>query len=250
MKINTHTLSRRTLTGCLIAAVSSALISLASAQISPEARELARAVAKQLDGADAIHLVASHKIDPAIGVGEKFEKGPIEIHVKRPNRFHALQRAGGETREIAYDGRQLCLMHPELKHHALVPLRASSIGQFGDRLDSEFGFRPPLGELLSGDLVGQLFLHVTSAKIEGEEWVGFTPCQRLHFEQKGMSGDLWIAKKDKLPRKYRLTFTDVAGNPTWEIRLKQWELNGPVDDRLFSKRPAADSQKVDLLRSR
>ena len=77
--------------------------------------------------------------------------------------------------------------------------------------------------------------------------MGLTRCDRLHFEQEGMTGDLWVAKKDGLPRRYLLTF---PGGRTWDILLTKWELNTPVDEALFNKRPAADSQKVQMLKSR
>jgi hypothetical protein len=220
------------------------------AEIEPAARALADEVAAKLGAAQTLRLTATHRIDPALGVGSRLEKGPLTITVKRPNRFHAIQQAGPETREIAYDGKTLCLMHPELKHHALESLRAGSVAQFADRVDERFGFRPPVAELLSADFATQLFRHVSTAKVTGTEWVGWTACERLHFEQDGMTGDLWVGKKDRLPRRYRLTFTDVAGSPAWDIRLKSWELGVSVDESLFTKRPPADSHKVPLLKSR
>ena len=220
------------------------------AGIDPAAQALAREVATKLGAAQTIRLTASHKIDPALGVGSRLEKGPLEITVKRPNRFYAIQRAGQDTREIAYDGKTLCLIHPELKNHALEPLQAGSIDQFADQVDARFGFRPPVAELLSADLATQLFRQVASATVTGVEWVGFTPCERLHFEQDGMTGDLWVGKKDRLPHRYRLTFTGIAGSPAWDIRLKKWELNPPVDELLFTKRPAAGSHKVRMLKAR
>jgi hypothetical protein len=65
-----------------------------------------------------------------------------------------------------------------------------------------------------------------------------------------MTGDLWVGVKDGLPRRLLLTFTDTAGHPTWDIRLKKWELDPPVDHKLFSKRPATGSQKVPMLKGR
>ncbi|MDB6135276.1 MAG: hypothetical protein JWM59_3519 [Verrucomicrobiales bacterium] len=222
----------------------------AQAEIEPAARELAKAVADKVGSAQTIRLTARHHLDPALGVGVKIENGPLEITVKRPNQFYTIQPAGAETRELAFDGKTLCLMHPQLKHHALEPLKAGSIDQFADRVDERFGFRPPIAELLSKDVAAQLFLYVTSARVTGKESVGWTRCERLHFEQPGMTGDLWVGVKDKLPRRYLLTFTDIAGMPTWDIRLTKWELNVPVDERLFAKRPAADSQKIRMLKSR
>lgn len=236
--------------GIAIALFGATFTPTTQAGVDPAARALAKEVAAKLGSAQTIRLTASHKIDPALGVGSRLEKGPLEITVKRPNRFYAIQRAGAETRELAYDGRTLALIHPELKNHALEPLRAGSIDEFADQVDARFGFRPPVAELLSSDLATQIFRHVTSATVSGTEWVGLTPCERLHFEQDGMTGDLWVGKKDRLPRRYRLTFTDIAGSPTWDIHLKRWELNPPVDEQLFAKRPAAGSHRVRMLKSR
>lgn len=225
-------------------------VTTAQAEIEPAARELAKSVSAKLGTAQTIKLTAKHQLDPRLGVGAKIEKGPIEITVQRPNKFYAIQPAGQQTREIAYDGTTLCLMHPQLQHHALAPLKAGSIEQFADRVDERFGFRPPIAELLSKDIATQLFLNVTTAKVLGTESVGWTRCERLHFEQPGMTGDLWVGVKDKLPRRYVLTFTSVKGTPTWDIRLSKWELNTPVDVRLFAKRPAASSHQIPMLKSR
>lgn len=220
------------------------------ADIEPAAHALAKSVAAKIGGAQTIRLTAKHTLDPRLGVGAGHEKGPIEFTVRRPNQFHAIQRASAETREIAFDGKFLCVMYPEMKHHSLEPVKAASIDQFADLVDEKFGFRPPVAELLSADVASQLMRHVTSAKIIGIEKVGWTRCERLHFEQDGMTGDLWVGVKDKLPRRYLLTFTGIQGHPTWDIRLTRWELNAPVDGTLFSKRPAADSHKVQMLKSR
>ena len=224
--------------------------SIAKAGIEPEAREIAKAMAAKIGAAQTIRLTARHQLDPALGVGAKIEKGPIQITVKRPNRFFAVMRAGHETREIAFDGTTFCVMHPQLKHHAMEPLKAASIELFADRVDEKFGFRPPVAELLASDVAKQLFRDVTTARVAGSEMIGFVRCQRLHFEQPGMRSDVWVGLHDNLPRRYLLTFTDVPGDPEWDIRLSNWELNVPVDEALFSKRPAPDSQKVKMLISR
>lgn len=241
---------RRILSVMLAAAAVFSAAPQAQAEIQPAARDLAQAVAGKLGGAQTIRLTARHRLDPRLGVGAKIENGPLEITVQRPNRFYAIQPAGEQTREIAFDGRTLCLMHPRLKHHALEPLRAGTIEQFADRVDEHFGFRPPIAELLAKDAAAQLFRHVTTARVVGVESVGWVRCERLHFEQRGMTGDLWVGVKDKLPRRYLLTFTGVKGRPTWDIRLSKWELDGPVDARLFGKRPAADSHQIKMLKSR
>ena len=237
---------------CLAAAfVATALApSAAKGEIEPAARELVKSTSGKLGSAQTIRLTAKHKLHPTLAVGTKLDQGPLKITVQRPNHCYVLQPAGDETRELMFDGGTLCLMQPDLKIHAITPVKAGSIDQLADAMDERFGFRPPVAELLSADAAKQILLNVTSAKVTGTEWIGFTRCERLHFEQAGMTGDLWVGQKDRLPRRYLLTFTGLSGHPTWDIRMSKWELNVPVDASLFSKRPAADSQKVQLLKSR
>ena len=233
-------------------ALTVALTSAASiqAEITPEARTLAEAAAKKLTSAQTLRLTAKHQLNGALIQGALLEKGPLDFTVKRPNQLYVLQRAGENTRELAWDGKTLCVMHPTVKHHAIVPLKAASIEALADAMDQRFGFRPPVAELLSNDLVGQLFVNATSARVVGREWCSWTRCDRLQIVQEGMVGDIWIGVKDHLPRRMLLSFTSLDGNPTWDIRLSKWELDVPVDTNLFSKRPAADSQKVEMVRSK
>lgn len=227
-----------------------ALLTQGKAEIEPDAKALVESVATKLQSAKTLRVTAKHKLADPIGVGSKLDNGPLLITVKRPNQFYVMQSAKDETREMAYDGKEICIMHPELKHHALEPLKAASIEQFADKMETQFGFRPPVAELLSEDMATQLWNNVTSAKVVGNERVGWTRCKRLHFVQEGMTGDLWVGIKDNLPRRYLLTFTNLTGNPTWDIRFSKWELNEPADDSLFTKRPAADSTLVKMLKSR
>ena len=220
------------------------------AQISTEATALATKVAQALAPASSLKVKAKHRIDPAIAPSKGLSEGPLQITVQRPNRCHVYQAAGDQTRELAFDGKTFVFINPVLKIHAVEPLRAATLDELGDRLDQRFGFRPPVLELLSADLPKQLFANATSASVTGREWIGWTRCERLHIEQEGLTGDLWVGTKDHLPRRLLLTFTGTAARPQWDIRVSDWELGAPVDERLFTKRPAADSQPTKLLKSR
>lgn len=222
----------------------------ARAEVTPDAMALAKAVSAKLGAAATIQLTATHKMDAILGTGTKLDAGPLTITVKRPNQCYVLQAADHETRELAYDGKTLCLLHPFLKFHAQEKLKAGNIEKFSEAMEERFGFRPPVIELLSSNLTEQLFVRNTSAIIVGREWVGWTLCERLHIEQEGLTRDLWIGVKDQLPHRELLTFTNLNGHPKWDIRLSKWRFDGPIEESLFSKRPAADSFRVSMLKSR
>ena len=113
------------------ATISAALITTlaisAKADISPEAMALAKAVNSKLAPAKTIQLTATHKVDAELSASAKLNKGALNITVKRPNQCYVLQAAGTETRELAYDGKTLSLIQPELKLHSLESLNASTI---------------------------------------------------------------------------------------------------------------------------
>ncbi|MBL9116160.1 MAG: DUF2092 domain-containing protein [Verrucomicrobiaceae bacterium] len=227
-----------------------AVANSARADISPEAMALAKAISAKLAPARTIQLKASHQIDPALSASTKLNQGALTITVKRPNQCYVLQPAGAETRELAYDGRTLSLIQPELKVHSLETLKAGTIEQFANAMNERFGFRPPVAELLASDLPGELFINATSAEVAGKEWVGFTRCERLHIEQDGLIGDIWVAIKDKLPRRMMLTFTGMKTQPRWDIRLTKWKLDASINETLFTKRAGPDSQLTPMVKSR
>jgi len=192
------------------------------AAIDPAARAFADSVTAKLGAASTIRLTAKHRLDPRLGVGQKLEQGPLQITVQRPNRFHVFQPAGEQTREVAFDGSTVCVMHPGMKHHAIEPLKARSIDEFSDVLDRRFGFRPPVAELLGRDLGATLFRDAASARVVGFDRLGWTRCERLQIVQQGMTTDLWVGAKDRLPRKLVITFSNEPGSPAWEIKFSKW----------------------------
>lgn len=221
-----------------------------SAAMDPAAMELLKAASDKLGAASTVQLQAEHKLDPALGLGIAADRGPIEIMVKRPNQFYAIQQAGNETREIAYDGKTLFVMHPAAKHHASGTVEADSIEQFAQLVDERFGFRPPVAELLANDMASELLIDVTSVRSLGKQREGGVHCDHLQLIQPGMSTDLWVGAEDKLPRRLLITVTQLARNPTWDVRFSKWKLDAPLDESLFAKRPAAGSQQVQMLKSR
>lgn len=222
----------------------------ANPAIEPAAAALVKSVATKLEAATTVALQARHTLHPSLGSGNNLDKGPIAITMARPNKFHAVQPAGRETREIAYDGSTFIVMSPQLGHHATAKLPAKSMDELASMLDKQFGFRPPVAELLSENLPATLFSDATSAKVLGVESIGWKRYEHVQIVQKGMITDIWIGSKDKLPHRLLYTYTDLPGNPTWDIGLTKWKLNAPVDTAAFSKKPAADSMPVQMLKAR
>jgi hypothetical protein len=223
--------------------------STSTPKLDPAALTLLKASSAKVGAAQTIQVEAEHQLDPRLGLGLALDQGRIEVSVKRPNQFYAIHPAGAETREIAYNGHVLCVMYPGARNYASEPVEAANIEQFALHMDERFGFRPPLADLLASDMAAELLIDVTSARLLRRERVGGIECEHLRLDQEGMTSDLWLGVDDRLPRRLLTTVTDMPGNPQWDIHLSRWKLNAPLDETLFSKRPAADWQKVQMLKS-
>ncbi len=219
-------------------------------KMEPAALAVLKSMSDKLGSAQTVQVEAEHKLDRRLGIGSGIDQGSIELAVKRPNQFYAIQPAGLDTREIAYDGTTLCVMHPGRKHHALETLPSKNIEGFAQLVDERFGFRPPVAELLASDAQAELLFDVTSVQLLGSEHLGWTRCDHLQLGQPGMTVELWIGTADHLPRRMLMTTTDIKGHPTWNVRFTKWKLNEPLNESLFSKRPAPDSQKAPMVKSR
>lgn len=221
----------------------------AKQKMDPAALALLNASSAKLGAAKTLKVSAEHLLDPKLGLGLAIDQGRIELAVKRPNHFYNIHPVGAETREIAYNGHQLCVMHPGEKNYALESLEAKNIEEFALQMDAQYGFRPPLAELVASDMAAELLIDVTSAQLLKKERVGGVECEHIRLDQEGMITDVWLGVSDKLPYRLLTTITDMPGNPKWDFRLSKWQLNIPLDESLFSKRPASDSVKVQMLPS-
>jgi hypothetical protein len=101
---------------CLIAlgvaaGLSSCTTTSSISNSNPKSDATLISMSAKISQAQTIRVTATHKVDPALGVGSKLENGPVEITVKRPNQFYSIQQAGAETREIVFDGKTLCMIH-------------------------------------------------------------------------------------------------------------------------------------------
>lgn len=248
MKSSRTSNSKKSLLSLLL--VIAFLPGIAFGQICPKADVEVSAMAAKFAAAQTATVTAVHTMDPLIGLGLAARKAPIHVSVERPNKFHATHAAGDATRTVLYDGETLFVIHPGPGHHAEERLAAPTIERLGDLVFARFGFRPPLSDLLASDPRKELYREVTRVEHLGIDRVGWSRCHHIQMTQPGMLTDVWIDAKDHLPQKLLYTYTEISGSPEWKIRFRRWALDTPIDAGLFAQRPAANSQRVQMLKSR
>ena len=211
----------------------------------PAALEVLRSVQAKLAASNTLSVEARRATS-----WEDQNDGPVSVTFERPNRFLAHQGTGSVEKVLAYDGTALRFLMPGVLLHAEQTLKAADTSALADAMLARFGFRPPLAELLAPDLVKEMAREGATITMGKTKCVGWTKCRHLIITQPGQTTEIWVGMKDSLPRRYRITFDDGAGQSWMDTRFKKWKFGVPTTPEQFRPAPAAGSYAVNLLKSR
>ncbi len=133
------------------------------------------------------------------------------VIVSRPNRLVAESSGDTANRKFCYDGKTVTLY--DKTHHTYGTEKAAdTIDATLDQIHEQFGYTPPLSDVLFADPYRVLTEKVESGTYVGRNSVGDTKCHHLAFRQKGIDWQIWIAEGDKpLPRKLVITYKREHG---------------------------------------
>ena len=226
----------------------------ASATPQPSARDLLRKMSDTLAAAQTFRFSATREIDGALlGVEDVPLKARIDALVQRPDKFAAtaVSRAG-ERRFIA-DGRTLTLFESRTNFFAVVPMPAT-IDALVDRLDTKYGFVPPLAEFALSNPYEEFRRGADTVAWLGREKIGGSPlfglgaveCDRIALKGPDADAELWIGVADHLPRKLVATFKNLPAKPRLTVRFHRWDLAAKATPADFAFTPPKGATKIEM----
>ena len=104
-----------------------------------------------------------------------------------------------------------------------------------------------MADLLVADPYESLTLGADTGRNLGTAKVGSLTCDHLRFVQVGVDWEIWIAKKDSLPRRFEITFKDIEGNPKIRSEIHSWDLATTNDSDTFVARAPKEYQKIEMI---
>lgn len=219
----------------------------------PDGNEVLRAMSAKLAAAKAFTFEAHRHSHGVVIPGEAApEDVQISVAVKRPDGFVARAKGRSDTREIIFNGRTLTVFDATHRFYATAPLRTSIDGMLA-ALETDYGFRPPLAELASSDIRGDIRHRVQAVKYLGTERLpaGFlglrgVECHRLQLAGKAVDAELWVGVADQLPRKLVVTLKQHGGQPRLTATIDQWNLAPQLAASEFQFQPSAGAKRVPL----
>lgn len=212
-----------------------------------EARALAvvERMTARIAGAERLAMKGEIAWDTVQADGRTLEFGATrEIVVRRPDRLRVdiAPREGGAKR-LLYDGTQLVLEDLEHAVYATVA-RSGSLDDVAEYAGERLGVPVALAEFLSPDLPALLTEKIDDARYVGESTVDGEPCDHVSLRNEIAGMQLWVSRKDSLPRRITITYEHEEGQPQFRARFTGWDLAPKAPDSLFAFEPPKGAERI------
>lgn len=216
-----------------------------------DAEGVLRAMSDKLAQSKRFTFEATREVDAALREGTAVpEKARVSVAVSRSNQIAARSESQEGTRRLIADGRRLTVVDEKNKTYAQIPM-AVSIDQLVDKLDTVYGFTPPLAEFALSDVRADLKKQARTmkclgtGKVGGFLGLGGEECHRVALTGRSADAVLWVSTSDQLPRRLVATFRQ-PGNPQLRVNFSAWNLNAPLTPADFAFTAPKGAQKVEL----
>jgi hypothetical protein len=230
----------------------------ASAQMAPyesaiessmddRAEEVMRQMSTKLAAAEAFTIRGRRSVDPELAAGtDAVQRTDIEVSIKRPNMLYAEARGEGDHRKMFYDGETFTLVDMEQGLYSTVD-RPGNIDVLLRTLSQEYGFNPPVSDILVADPFAHLMRNVVAGKHLGQEQVDGKSTDHLRFEEEYLTWDLWVDSEEKVPVKMIAKVPGMEGTPKLVAEGIEVDLNPDLDEGIFVFDPTGESREIPMV---
>jgi hypothetical protein len=209
--------------------------------------QLLRQMSDTLGQAKKLTFKVHRTLDAALVEDSLFaDDTQIEVSVSRPGKFQATSDTKDGVRRIFFDGQKLSIYDEMMKLYATAPV-AGTIDDAVAKIDTEYGFTPPLAEFILSDPYKALGQHIKSKAYKGKENVAGVECHHLGLSGDVADSELWIGTADLLPRKLVATFKNREGSPKLQADFSSWNTAPTLDDTMFAFVAPKDAENIDMI---
>jgi len=221
----------------------------------PDGDAILRAMCDKLSAAQSLRFEAVREIDAALLEGrDAASKATVSVVMQRPARIAATSVSRCGTRRFVADGANLSVLDAKENLYAVIPM-AVGIDGLVQRLDTHYGFTPPLAEFAVSDVYAQFrreartVSYAGKGRLGGFLGLGGTLCHRLSLSGPQADAELWVGVADNLPKRLVATFR-TEGQPQVRIRFRSWEIDPAVAPETFTFNPPAGSARIEMWTTR
>ena len=206
-----------------------------------------RAMSAKLSAAQHLTVSATRTVDAALSPNSKVKRNSrVTVKLSRPDGVAAKSQDDSGTRVLFYDGSSMTIVDWQGKLYASVPVSGDIDGMI-DQVEDRWGVTPALADLLVADPYESLPQGADTGRNLGTVSVGGHSCDHLRFVQPGVDWEIWISRKDSLPRRFEITFKDIDGQPKLRSDIHSWDLTTAHSPDDFVARAPKGSQKIEMI---
>lgn len=167
-----------------------------------------------------------------------------KIVLRRPDRLRVdLQPREGGAKRLLYDGSQLVLQDLEHNVYATVA-RSGPVDDVVEYAGARLGVPVALADFLSPDLPKRLTEEIDDAAYVGEATIDGELCDHVSLRNEIAGMQLWVARKDSLPRRIAITYEHEEGQPQFRAHFAGWDLSPKASDSVFTFEPPAGAERI------
>jgi hypothetical protein len=211
----------------------------------PEAIAVVERMAARIAGAERFAMKGEIAWDTVQADGRTLEFGANrEVVVRRPDRLRVdiAPREGGAKR-LLYDGSQLVL--EDLAHNVYATVaRSGSLDDIAAYAGERLGVPVALAEFLSPDLPELLTEKIDDASYVSESTIDGELCDHVSLRNEVAGLQLWVSRKDSLPRRVTITYEHEEGQPQFRARFAGWDLAPKAPDSVFAFEPPKGAERI------
>jgi hypothetical protein len=219
---------------------------------TPEAAAAGERILKQMSeelaGAATLSFATTEFLEGVRDTGEKrafhFSR---KVTVRRPDAmFLELHGSGGTELEAAayYDGTTLSLRSDARRAWAQTEV-PGTLDEMLDDVAQRFSLPLPFADVVYSSPYDALLGTSAEGGFAGRESVEGIECAALAYEDEFVEVRIWIPTSGPpLPRRLRLVYKQMPGQPISELTFTSWSVGIDVDDETFTFSPDPDFSRI------
>lgn len=211
----------------------------------PQALAVVERMTAQIAGTERFAMKGEIAWDTVQADGRTLEFGATrEIVVRRPDRLRVdITSREGDAKRLLYDGSQLVLQDLEHDVYAAV-VRSGPLDDIAEYAGERLGVPVALAEFLSPELPKLLTEKIDDASYVGESTIDGELCDHVSLRNEIAGLQLWVSRKDSLPRRITITYEHEEGQPQFRARVTGWDLSAKAPDSLFAFEPPQGAERI------
>jgi hypothetical protein len=202
--------------------------------VDPEADRILKEMSDYLRSQNQFSVHAEISQDDILPTGQKIQLMAVnDVLVQRPNRVFSDYRGDAAHKRFWYEGNTITLLDTDANIYATAVL-PGTINSTLDALMKNYGFSPPLSDLLYDDPYAVMRANVWFGLYLGKSEIEDAPVHHLAFVQKYIDWQIWVEDgKTWVPRKIVITYKTLPGAPQFSAVLSDWDFTTPLASAAF-----------------